>query len=135
MFRCESEITTWKNEVLSLVEKVEEELVKEAVKVHSDAEVGIFVLLGQKNTQEEVVEHENGIIQHGSTTMCKTDFKAFSLAISPLLETLLFSGERLASLTDSPLLPSQLSLQLVALSSEVRSKSEGVKKKLNKQSG
>ena len=48
MFRCSSEITTWKNEVLSLVEKVEEELVKEAVKVHSDAEVRIFVLLGQK---------------------------------------------------------------------------------------
>ena len=46
MFRCESEITTWKNEVLSLVEKVEEELVKEAVKVHADAEVRIFVLLG-----------------------------------------------------------------------------------------
>ena len=80
------------------------------------------------------MEHENEIIQHGSTTMCRTDFKAFSLAISPLLETLLFSGERLASLTDSPLLPSQLSLQLVALSSEVRSKRERIKK-LKKRSG
>ena len=63
---------------------------------------------------------ENVIRKHGSTRL-KADFKAFNLAINPRLEALLYSGDRLASLTDSPLLPSQLSLQLVNLSYQVTS--------------
>ena len=66
-------------------------------------------------TQEAATHEENDIRKHGSTTF-KADFKAFNLAISPRLEALLYSGEKLASITDSPLLPSQLSLQLATLS-------------------
>merc|ERR1719234_1097025 len=65
--------------------------------------------------QEAAIKEENVIRKHGSTRL-KADFKAFNLAINPRLEALLYSGDRLASLTDSPLLPSQLSLQLVNLS-------------------
>ena len=71
-------------------------------------------------TQEAATHEENDIRKHGSTTF-KADFKAFNLAISPRLEALLYSGEKLASITDSPLLPSQLSLQLATLSSQVTS--------------
>lgn len=67
--------------------------------------------------QEDVTKEESEIRKQGWTTYI-ADFKAFNLAISPRLEALLLSGERLAVLTDSPLLPSQLSLQLVTLSSQ-----------------
>ena len=72
------------------------------------------------STQEAAIQEENEIRKHG-TTILKADFKAFNLAISPRLEALLYSGEKLASLTDSPLLPSHLSLHLVNLSSQVTS--------------
>ena len=74
-------------------------------------------------TQENVTKEEIEIRKQGWTTF-KADFKPFNLAISPRLEALLLSGERLASLTDSPLFPSQLSLQLVAISSQVTSSKE-----------
>ena len=69
-------------------------------------------------TQEAVFKEECEIRKQGWKTF-KADFKSFKLAISPQLEALLFSGERLASITDSLCLPSHLSLQLVNLSSQV----------------
>ena len=66
------------------------------------------------------MKEESEIRRHGLTSSTyKADFKTFNLAISPRLESLLCSGERLASFTDSHILPSQLSLQLVTLSSQV----------------
>jgi len=102
--RCMAEISTWTSGVLKQVESVKEELVEEVKQVHTEAE-------------EAATHEENDIRKHGSTTF-KADFKAFNLAISPRLEALLYSGEKLASITDSPLLPSQLSLQLATLSSQ-----------------
>ena len=80
----------------------------------------VLLLVQNVLTQEAAIEVENVIRKHGSTRL-KADFKAFNLAINPRLEALLYSGDRLASLTNSPLLPSQLSLQLVNLSYQVTS--------------
>ena len=74
------------------------------------------------SSQENVIKEENEIRVQGWSTH-KADFKAFKLAISPRLEALLYSKERLGSITDSPLPPSQLSLHLVTLSSQVTSSS------------
>ena len=134
ILRCIAEISTWTSEVLKHVEEVGEELLEEVEQVHAEAEVRmapcywqvisdrccLFKMLSIILTQESVVKEENKIRKHGLTSCTyKADFKLFKLVISPRLESLLFSGERLASLTDSPLLPSQLSLQLVTLPSQV----------------
>jgi len=103
--RCTAEISSWTSEVLKQVEEVREELMEEVEQVHAEAE-------------ENVTKEEIEIRKQGWTTF-KADFKPFNLAISPRLEALLLSGERLASLTDSPLFPSHLSLQLVTFSSQL----------------
>ena len=110
--------------MLKQVEEVREELMEEVKQVHAKAEVrtaDLYCLLKTYlSSQEAVVKEENEIRRQGWVT-CKADFKAFKLAISPRLEALLFSKERLASVTDSPLLLSQLSLHLVNLPSQVAS--------------
>ena len=125
MFRCTAEISSWTSEVLKQVEEVREELMEEVEQVHAEAEVRMadvsYVVNGF--TQENVTKEEIEIRKQGWTTF-KADFKPFNLAISPRLEALLLSGERLASLTDSPLFPSHLSLQLVTFSSQVTSSKE-----------
>ena len=110
--------------MLNQVEMVRKELTEEVKQAHAEAQVRIALVtfhhVHNVFTQEAAIEEENEIRKHGSTSL-KADFKAFNLAISPRLEALLYSGDRLASLTDSPLLPSQLSLQLVHLPSQVTS--------------
>ena len=49
----------------------------------------------------------------------EVDFESFHLAINPRLQALLSSGEKLAALSDSTLLPDQLLLHLVGLPHQV----------------
>merc|ERR550519_25690 len=91
--------------MLKQVEEARGELMEEVKRVHAEA-------------QETVIKEENEIRVQGWSTQ-RADFKAFKLAISPRLEALLSSKERLASITDSPLPPSQFSLHLVTLSSQL----------------
>ena len=68
--------------------------------------------------QEAVTSQENAVRKDGSTRM-EVDFESFHLAINPRLQALLSSGEKLAALSDSTLLPHQLLLQLVGLPHQV----------------